>query len=176
LAEPLSKDPTWAGIVTQPFLEALDRCVPLHDIGKIGLPDAVLSKPGLLDETERALVQNHTLIGVTILEALAQEYGESLGFLSLAIQVVRHHHERYDGAGYPDGLQGDSIPPAARIVALADVYDALRRRRFHKPPFTHEQAVKYILNESESQFDPRLQAAFNDCHDRFQKIYSQIRD
>lgn len=176
LGEQLAKDPIWSGVVTGPFMEQLDRCVPLHDIGKIGLPDAVLSKPGLLDETERALIQNHTLIGASILEALAQEFGESLNFLSLAIQVVRFHHERYDGAGYPDGLVGDAIPPAARILALADVYDALRRRRFHKPPFTHEQAVNYILNESASQFDPHLQSAFNECHDRFQKIYQQVRD
>ena len=176
LADHLVRDPGWAGILTGPFLELVERCVPLHDIGKIGLPDQVLSKPGFLDETERALVQNHTLIGANMLDALAQQYGESIGFLTQATIIVRHHHERYDGKGYPDGLIGDAIPPAARLVAMADVYDALRRRRFHKAPMSHEQAVEHILTKSAGQFDPAIQAAFGECHDKFQRIYQQIRD
>ena len=153
----------------------MERCVPLHDIGMLGLPDALLSKPGALDQSERALMQTHTLIGAAMLDALAREYGESLGFLAQATIIVRSHHERYDGEGYPDGLAGDAIPPAARIAALADVYDALRRKRFHKPALSHEAAVRHILG-SEGQFDPSVLQAFEACQEKFKLAYQQIRD
>src|SRR5439155_9225196 len=117
----------------EPFPDQVERCVPLHDIGKVGLPDSLLSKPGPLDPAERALVQTHPIIGATMLDALTREHGDSLGFLGVALVIVRYHHERYNGQGYPDGLCGDAIPPPARLAALADVYDALRRQRFHKP-------------------------------------------
>jgi putative two-component system response regulator len=110
-----------------------------------------------------------------MLDSLAREYGQSLGFLATATVIVRHHHERYDGHGYPDGLAGDAIPPAARIVALADVYDALRRKRNHKPALAHEDAVKNIF-ESEGQFDPTVVQAFASCEAEFARIYQQIRD
>ncbi|MBY0524789.1 MAG: protein kinase [Gemmataceae bacterium] len=176
LGKALNADQSWVGIVNGPFLEQVERCVPLHDIGKIGLPDALLSKPGKLNPSERAQIETHTLIGAAMLDALAREYGESLGFLTAATLIVRHHHERYDGAGYPDGLAGDAIPPAARIVAIADVYDALRRKRFHKSSLTHEESVRRILYESEGQFDPSIVQAFQACQADFQRIYQQVRD
>src|SRR5206468_124837 len=127
----------WQGLIDERFLEQLQRCVPLHDIGKIGLPDDILLKPASLSPTERSLVETHPLIGDRILEALAKEYGNSLDFLGMARVIVRHHHERHDGRGYPDRLIGDGIPPAARLVAVADVYDALRRMRMYKPAMSH---------------------------------------
>jgi len=176
LGDQLMQDPTWSGIVSQQFLEMVERCVPLHDIGKIGLPDTLLSKPGPLDPSERALMETHTLIGASMLDALGREYGESLGFLASATVIVRYHHERYDGGGYPDGLVGDAIPPAARIVALADVYDALRRKRFHKPALSHEDAVAYLIENSEGQFDPGVLQAFAVREEEFKKVYHQVRD
>jgi response regulator RpfG family c-di-GMP phosphodiesterase/tRNA A-37 threonylcarbamoyl transferase component Bud32 len=175
LGQQLNADVAWSGILHGPFLELVERCVPLHDIGKIGLPDALLAKPGKLTPQERSTMQTHTLIGAAMLDSLGREYGPSLGFLATATVIVRHHHERYDGQGYPDGLAGDAIPPAARIVALADVYDALRRKRHHKPALAHEDAVKNIF-ESEGQFDSAVVQAFASCEAEFARIYQQIRD
>jgi putative two-component system response regulator len=175
LGQQLAADAAWAGILHGSFLDMVERCVPLHDIGKIGLPDALLSKPGKLTPPERSLMETHTLIGASMLDALAREYGQSLGFLATATVIVRHHHERYDGQGYPDHLAGDAIPPAARMMALADVYDALRRKRFHKPAMAHEEAVRNLF-ESEGQFDPAVVQAFASCEAEFRRIYQQVRD
>jgi response regulator RpfG family c-di-GMP phosphodiesterase len=171
LAEQVGKEPAWAGVVNSTFLEQLERCVPLHDIGKIGLPEQVLLKPGKLTPEERKLMETHTIIGDQILQALAQEHGESLIFLGTASAIVRHHHERFDGSGYPDRLAGDAIPTAARLVAVADVYDALRRERLHKPAWSHGEAVRF-LEDSRGHFDPALLRAFSGCHDEFERIYS----
>jgi response regulator RpfG family c-di-GMP phosphodiesterase len=176
LAEEAGRQPSWAGQVDARFLEQLERCVPLHDIGKIGLPDQVLCKPGALDAAERALVETHPLIGDRLLEALGQEHGKSLTFLRMASAIVRHHHERYDGRGYPDGLRGAIIPPAARLVAVADVYDALRRERPHKPALSHDAACRILLEQSSGQFDPDLLRAFAACHAQFQQIYEEVRE
>jgi response regulator RpfG family c-di-GMP phosphodiesterase/tRNA A-37 threonylcarbamoyl transferase component Bud32 len=176
LGQRAAHEPGWQGIITERFLNDLERSVPLHDIGKIGLPDSLLAKPGTLDSAERALMQKHTTIGAGILDALAREYGESLGFLAVASTIVRYHHERWDGLGYPDGLAGEAIPPAARIVALADVYDALRRPRSYKPPLSHAEAVRTILEGSQGQFDPGLVRAFAAGQDEFGQIFHQIRN
>jgi putative two-component system response regulator len=165
----------WSGLVDERFLQQLDGCVPLHDIGKIGLPDQVLLKPGALNSAERQVMETHTTIGDRILAALARDHGNSLEFLGMARAIVRHHHERFDGEGYPDGLAGDAIPPAARLVAVADVYDALRRQRRHKPAMSHAEAVR-VLEESEGQFDPDLMRAFASCRAQFERIYEEIKD
>ncbi|HKB37959.1 MAG TPA: protein kinase [Gemmataceae bacterium] len=174
LAEKASRERPWLGLVEARFLHQLERCVPLHDIGKIGLPDDLLLKPATLTPTERTLVEQHPLIGDRILEALGKEHGEALDFLTMARAIVRSHHERYDGKGYPDKLSGDAIPPAARLVALADVYDALRRERFHKPAMSHIGAVSVILRGSPGQFDPSLLRAFETCHDQFERIFREV--
>ncbi len=173
LAIQAAKRPPWTGLIDERFLDRLDRCVPLHDIGKIGLSDEVLLKPGKLSASERALVETHPLIGDRILEVLGQEHGHALEFMGTARAIVRHHHERFDGRGYPDRLSGDAIPAAARIVALADVYDALRRQRKHKTAMTHEQALD-VLNNSPGQFDPSLLAALADCAGEWECIYRDI--
>ncbi|GIW81136.1 MAG: hypothetical protein KatS3mg105_2943 [Gemmatales bacterium] len=175
LAQHVADDPEWAGTINADFLEQLERCVPLHDIGKIGLPDHILCKPGRLDPHERTLVETHTIIGSNILESLAEAHGDSLPFLGMARVIVRHHHERYDGRGYPDRLAGENIPRASRIVAVADVYDALRRKRFHKPPLPHAEAARFIL-EAQGQFDPVLVRAFAVCQGEFERIFQEIED
>jgi len=171
LAACAATQPNWERLINSSFLDQLERCVPLHDIGKIGLPEQILTKPGKLSPAERQLMETHTVIGDQILEAIAQEHGESLEFLSMASAIVRHHHERYDGTGYPDKLVGDAIPPAARLVALADVYDALRRQRFHKPALTHVEASRILLQDSNGQFDPILLRAYAMCEREFERIY-----
>jgi response regulator RpfG family c-di-GMP phosphodiesterase len=176
LAEHAATMPPWNGLVDARFLEQLERCVPLHDIGKIGLPDEVLLKPAALSRAERALVETHPVIGDGILEALAREHGQSLAFLGMARAIVRHHHERFDGKGYPDRLGGDAVPPAARLTALADVYDTLRRQRRYKPARPHAEAVRLILHESPGQFDPLLLQAFAACHGQLERIYHDLGD
>jgi HD-GYP domain-containing protein (c-di-GMP phosphodiesterase class II) len=176
LARQAALAPPWAGLVNERFLEQLARCVPLHDIGKIGLPDDVLLKPGALNAQERALVETHPLIGDRILEALGREHGTALEFLGMARGIVRHHHERFDGRGYPDRLAGEAIPAAARLVAVADVYDALRRERLYKRAFEHASAVATIQERSEGQFDPSLLEALALCHSQFERIYRENTD
>jgi response regulator RpfG family c-di-GMP phosphodiesterase/serine/threonine protein kinase len=173
LAQQAACQPPWTGLIDERFLEQLERCVPLHDIGKIGLPDNVLLKPGRLTPAERALVETHPLIGDRILEGLAREHGHSLEFLGMARTIVRHHHERYDGRGYPDRLAGDAIPAAARLVALADVYDALRRRRHHKAAMSHAVAIE-VMQHSPGQFDPTLLAALSLCANEWENIYRDV--
>jgi response regulator RpfG family c-di-GMP phosphodiesterase len=176
LAGAAKKRPAWAGVVDDRFLEQLERCIPLHDIGKIGLPDEVLRKPSALDRAERALVETHPVIGDRILEALAREHGASLEFLGMARAIVRHHHERYDGHGYPDRLSGDAIPAAARIAAAADVYDALRRARPHKPAMAHADAIRVMLQQSRGQFDPVLLECLQQQEMEFGRIYHEMQD
>jgi response regulator RpfG family c-di-GMP phosphodiesterase len=174
LARFLQDDATWKPIVDAPFLAQLERCTPLHDIGKLVLPDQILLKPASLTPEERRIMQQHTIVGCAILDAIGREYGESLDFLSTARGIVRHHHERFDGSGYPDKLAGDAIPAPARLVALADVYDALRRKRPHKPALSHARAADTILHEMNSAFDPAVLRAFAACHERFQRIFLAV--
>ncbi|MGL4550591.1 MAG: HD domain-containing phosphohydrolase, partial [Gemmataceae bacterium] len=166
----------WHGLVDGRFLEQLLRCVPLHDIGKIGLPDDILLKPASLTPQERELVQEHPAIGDRMLEALGREYGTALDFLGMARVIVRHHHERWDGRGYPDKLAGDAIPPAARLVAVADVYDALRRMRMYKPAHSHATAMKMMTERSPGQFEPALLDALRRCQGEFERIYRENED
>ncbi|MFO0879979.1 MAG: protein kinase [Gemmataceae bacterium] len=176
LAREAAHFPPWQGLVDARFLEQLERCVPLHDVGKISLPDEILLKPASLTAAERQQVNLHPILGDQILEALGREHGAALEFLGMARVIVRHHHERYDGRGYPDGLSGDAIPPAARLVAVADVYDALRRMRLYKPAMSHTAAMRTIVERSPGQFDPTLVAAFQRCHGEFERIYQQIEE
>jgi HD-GYP domain-containing protein (c-di-GMP phosphodiesterase class II) len=175
LATELDDHPDWAVLQDETFVAELIRCVPLHDIGKIGLPDALLGKPAALSADERRLVEQHPLTGSEMLDALGREHGESLTFLGVARSVVRHHHERWDGAGYPDRLAGDEIPPAARLVAVADVYDALRRDRPDRQGVDHAAAVAEILG-SAGQFDPAVLDGFRNTAKLFEEIYLAMPD
>ncbi len=174
LAEHIQGSSSWDGVINRVFLDQLERCVPLHDIGKIGLPEHILLKPGPLTPDERSLMETHTLIGDRMLEAIRQEYGHSLQFLGIASAIVRSHHERFDGTGYPDRLAGEGIHAAARLTAMADVYDALRRRRAHKQALSHADTVVTIVHESAGQFDPVLVAAFERCSNDFEQIFRDI--
>jgi len=175
LVKELASHPDWQVLADGTYVDELIRCVPLHDIGKIGLPDSILAKAGPLTAREKGMVRSHPLIGTEILDAIAREHGYSLTFLSAARAVVRHHHERWDGTGYPDRLAGDAIPPGARLAALADVYDSLRRDRPDRQALSHAETTREIL-ASNGQFDPTVLAAFEVREQQFEKICLSISD
>src|SRR5262249_22085426 len=158
------------------FVEMLECCAPLHDIGKVGLPDHILLKPGKLDAEERLQMQAHTVIGSDTLRQVAQQHGAALAFLQMGTDIARHHHERWDGTGYPDGLAGGAIPLSAQLVAVGDVYDALRSRRPYKPALSHPTAVQAMVEGSPGQVDPALLQGFQRCAAEFERISRETRD
>jgi response regulator RpfG family c-di-GMP phosphodiesterase len=176
LAEEASRVPTFAAQIDPPFIEMLECCAPLHDIGKVGLPDHILLKPGKLDADERVIMQAHTLIGAETLQEVLRHHGSALAFLHTAIDIARHHHERFDGNGYPDRLTGSDIPLAARLVAIGDVYDALRSRRPYKPALSHMAAMQVMTGSSAAQFDPALMQVFQRCAPQFERIFRELPD
>ena len=174
LAEHAAALPGFAGQIDRNFIDMVECCAPLHDIGKVALPDHILMKPGQLTADERVQMQAHTTIGADTLKEVANRHGGAVAFLETAIEIARHHHERYDGKGYPDRLVGNDIPLAARIVAIADVYDALRSRRVYKPAMSHSVAVGMMVEASPGHFDPALIKVFSQCADRFGKIFHEV--
>ena len=159
LAVELSSYPEMKQVVTEKFIEDLCLSSVLHDIGKVGIPDAILLKPDLLSPEEFATMQQHCLFGSDALNAAGNGAG-GLSFLQMGQEIALNHHERWDGTGYPNGLSGVEIPLTARITALADVYDALTSSRTYKPAYNHEQARMLIVQESGRQFDPMIANAF----------------
>lgn len=176
LGEEACRLPPFADQIDAHFLRALESCVPLHDIGKVALPDHIFLKPGKLDAEERAIMESHTILGAELLLALGRRHGSPLAFVRTAANLARHHHERYDGSGYPDHLCGEAIPLAARITTVADVYDALRSRLVYKPGLSHAAALRLILENSPGQFDPTLLVAFRKCETSFEQIFTQLAD
>lgn len=144
----------------------------MHDVGKITIPDAVLTKPGKLTAEEYEVMKSHTVKGVTILESIPAL--KNTGIYDYACDIARHHHERWDGRGYPDRLAGDQISPWAQVVALADVYDALSCRRVYKPPFPRDQVLKMIQTGECGLFNPRLLDGFLAVEDQLHKLYEGL--
>ncbi len=167
LATELMSWPKFEHVVDAQFVELIYLTSPLHDVGKVGIPDSVLLKPGKLTPDEFEVMKRHTLIGGETLSASAQAYPEA-SFLKMALDIALKHHERWDGTGYPFQLKGEDIPLSARIVAVADVYDALTTKRVYKPAFTHETAADIIYKSRGSHFDP-------DLVDAFAKVEEQMR-
>ncbi len=166
LAQGLARNPKYAGVVTPAFVHLMYQTSPLHDIGKVSIPDHVLLKPGQLDDREFEIMKTHAWQGAVTLDSALQEYPD-VGFLRMARDITAYHHERWDGAGYPTGRSGDAIPLSARIFALADVYDALTSKRVYKGAFAHDIAKSIILKEAGRQFDPDVVAVFLDQEDSF---------
>jgi putative two-component system response regulator len=176
LAEEAAKFPAFAGQIDPSFVELVECSAALHDIGKVGLPDHILLKPGKLDADERIIMQAHTTIGAEILKAVMKGHGSALAFMQVAVDIARHHHERYFGDGYPDRLTGSDIPLAARLVCVADVYDALRSRRTYKPALSHGAALQLMTEVSVRQFDPALIEVLHRCAHDFERIFGELTD
>ncbi|HQY87184.1 MAG TPA: HD domain-containing protein [Tepidisphaeraceae bacterium] len=159
LARELSKNPLLSKEIDETFVRQIHQASALHDIGKVAVPDAVLLKPTRLSAAEWAIMRSHTTLGAGALDTTMRDYPDA-AFLGMTRDIVATHHERWDGTGYPHSLVGEEIPLAGRIVALADVYDALTSVRPYKPAWTHERARAKVLEESGKHFDPQIVDAF----------------
>ena len=175
LAGRLRTTPRFAGLIDDDYVEELYRVAPLHDIGKVGIPDCILLKPGRLTEAEYRIMTEHTLIGARCLEEAEEglRYGT---FLTTAREVCLSHHEKWSGAGYPHGLAGEDIPLSARIVACADVYDALTTPRPYKNAFPDAKARAIIAEGRGTHFDPDVAAAFLDCRREIDDIRNELAE
>jgi len=169
LARQLALNPKFDRVIDEKYIHLIYLTSPLHDIGKVGIPDSVLLKPGRLSDLEFSIMKQHATLGAETLDAAVQEFPEA-SFLKMARDIAATHHERFDGSGYPAGLQGYDIPLCGRIVALADVYDALTSKRVYKDAFTHHVARSIILEESGSHFDPDVVDAFLAAEEKFLAI------
>ena len=160
LAEHLRDHPRFAHVLTDRMVDLLYKSAPLHDIGKIGIPDAILLKPGKLTVEEFEIMKTHTTLGRNAIEEAERRLGMRVAFLSVSKEIAYSHQEKWDGSGYPEGLKGDAIPVSARLMAVADVYDALISKRVYKPAFPHEQACATIVKGRGTHFDPDMVDAF----------------
>jgi putative two-component system response regulator len=158
------------------IIEIMYKSAPLHDIGKVGIPDAILLKPGALDAAEFEIMKSHTTLGLETIAAAEKLLDAPSTFLSVARQIACSHHEKWDGSGYPHALAGEAIPLPARLMAVADVYDALISRRVYKEPFSHERAVSMIEAGSGSHFDPTVVSAFLIEVETFRSIAQRFQD
>ena len=162
-------------MLTPKYIDLLCQSAPLHDLGKVGIPDNILLKPGSLSEMEFATMKTHTTIGKAILSSIESTMG-GVDFLTLAQEISATHHEKWDGSGYPLGLKGEKIPLSGRLMALADVYDALVSKRQYKSPFSHEKAKAIILQGRGIHFDPAIVDAFTEMERHFIQIKETYKD
>ena len=177
LAEHLRHHPDFSAELDDTAIDLLFKSAPLHDIGKVGIPDAILLKPGRLDTEEMEVMKRHAELGQQALTAaLEEQAGSPSDFLRYAVEISHYHHEKWDGSGYPHGLSGRDIPLSARLMAVADVYDALISRRVYKPPFPHEKAVAMIREGSGTHFDPTIIDAFLTLQEQFREIAQRYAD
>jgi putative two-component system response regulator len=176
LAEHLQRHPHFSLALTRTNIEIICKSAPLHDIGKVGIPDHVLLKPGKLTAEEFDVMKTHTTLGREAMEKAEQEMGRSAPFLAFAKEIASSHHEKWDGSGYPDGLAGESIPIAARLMAVADVYDALISARTYKLPMTHQKAGSIIIEGRGTHFDPDIVDAFLALQSEFETIAARFND
>lgn len=158
------------------MIDLLFKSAPLHDIGKVGIPDEILLKPGKLTSEEFELMKQHAELGARIIISAEEGLESPSSFLRYAREIAHHHHENWDGSGYPAGLVGEAIPLSARLMAVADVYDALISRRCYKAPMEHEEACALILEQCGRKFDPVVIDMFRQQRDRFAAIAREFSD
>jgi len=175
LAQHLADHGQFSPLITPQFVHLIYLTSPLHDIGKVGIPDSVLLKPAKLSEREMEIMRSHTVIGAATLDAAARQF-PGVQFVEMGRDIAIAHHERFDGTGYPNKLSGEQIPLAARIVAVADVYDALTTKRAYKPAYSHDAAKAIIEKGSTTQFDPRIVEAFIRCESQFTQILQRYTE
>ncbi len=176
LAEELSTHLRFKDFLTPHHIALLVKSAPLHDIGKVGIPDHILLKPGKLTPEEWAIMKTHAKLGRDALEQAERDADRPLEFLAIAKDIAHYHHERWDGSGYPEGLAGDAIPIAARLMALADVFDALISARVYKPPLSFEESYRIIIAGRGSHFDPDVVDAFIARFNEFCAIATRYSD
>ena len=172
IAEEMLREGQFPEVINKDFVDKIVRSAPLHDLGKIKVPDAILNKPGKLTAEEFETIKQHTTAGRDILQGIISSAGDA-EYFSEAVNMAAYHHERWDGGGYPEGLSGEEIPVAARIMAVADVYDALVSRRSYKEPMTDEQAFQIICGEAGTHFDPAVVEAFVNAHAKICQVTGQ---
>ena len=173
IAEKLNKKGKYPVIIDKLYAENISKASPLHDVGKIGIKDAILLKPGRLTPDEFEIMKTHVEIGQRTLSSAAKPYPANI-FLEIGVEIAYCHHEKWDGSGYMNGLSGEDIPISARIMAVSDVYDALRSRRIYKEPFSHEKTREIMLKGRGSHFDPVLVDIFEGQHSLFEEIYDRL--
>jgi putative two-component system response regulator len=169
----MTASPNYSGTITEGYVENIFCASPLHDIGKVAIPDAILLKAGKLTEEEFAVMKTHTTHGAKTLDLVLEKHPAN-AFVRMGIEIAQSHHEMWDGAGYPDGLAGAEIPVSARIMAVADCYDALRSRRRYKEPFSHEQSRDIIVRASGQHFEPEMVSAFCRVHESFRQVSERV--
>lgn len=169
LAQQLAGSPKFRDRIDAEYIGLIHQTSPLHDIGKVGIPDCVLLKPGRLSDREFGIMKTHTTLGAQTLDAALRKF-PGVKFLQMARDIALTHHERFDGTGYPANLVGEQIPLCGRVVALADVYDALTSKRVYKDAFGHDVAKSILLGDSDTHFDPDVVDAFSKSEDRFLAI------
>jgi len=175
IAQHLSTIDKFRAMIDPEFIRLIHQTSPLHDIGKVAIPDSILLKPGKLSTDEMAIMKTHAQIGAQTLDA-SQKRFPNVRFLQMARDIALSHHERWDGHGYPEGLKGDQIPLAARIVTIADVYDALTSRRVYRDSLSHAQAKELILQQRGLHFDPDIVEAFVTMEKQFITIRERFKD
>ena len=176
LALEMSKLPHYSELLTPIYIEQMSKSAPLHDIGKIAIPDHILLKPGKHTPEEFAIMKTHAQLGQNMLKRAGDHMGEQGEFLTLAMEIAGCHHEKWDGSGYPNGLSGAAIPLSARLMAVADVFDALLTRRPYKEPMSTEQAAAIILEGRGKHFDPEVVEVFIAIKDDLQRIAAKWSD
>ena len=176
LASHLRLDPRYSEVITDSFIDLLYKSAPLHDIGKVGIPDRILLKPGRFTSDEFELMKTHTTLGYQAITHAEASLGTPVAFLDMAKDIALYHQEKWDGSGYPEGLAGEAIPLSARLMAVADVYDALISRRVYKEGMPHEQAVGIIIDGRGSHFAPDLVDAFMAIVEEFHAIAQRFAD
>ena len=170
LAIHLQHNPRFSSYLSDAMIELLLKSAPLHDIGKVGIPDRILLKPGRLEPDEFEIMKTHTTQGRDAIVSAEQRLGKNVPFLLCAKEIAYSHQEKWDGSGYPQGLKGEAIPISARLMAVADVYDALISRRVYKPAFSHQQAVAIVVEGRDRHFDPDIVDAFVAIQDECKAI------
>jgi putative two-component system response regulator len=176
LAQELQRQGKFTAQLTAESIELLYKSAPLHDIGKVGIPDSILLKPGKLTPEEFAVMKTHTTLGRDAILAAEKLLDEPNSFLEYAREIAYCHQEKWDGSGYPQGLAGETIPVSARLMAVADVYDALISRRVYKPPFPHAEALEIIRAGRSSHFDPAMVDAFVAIAEQFRAVAERFQD
>jgi len=176
LATELAKHPKYQAFLTPEVITSLYKSAPLHDIGKVGIVDSILLKPGKLTDDEFTEMKRHTTYGRDAIVAAEGSIDSADNFLVFAKEIAYYHHEKWDGSGYPEGLSGENIPLSARLMAIADVYDALISKRVYKPAFSHEKAISIITEGKGSHFDPLLIDCFLAIVDTFAQVAKDFAD